>query len=214
MHITYENHDYSVLRENYTRSLEVDRFDGNAILLIRNPFRSFISRRALIQQRCEHALNLDDSYIQEKGWGQFVVSATAHWERLALEWIRGIKRGGIFYYENLLRNYEPEVERLASTLGLTIDPERYQCAIGQRNIPLHALPEQFVYPSDPYTECQKLTISQAIERVQMALKERNFDPLPLESYQFYQPTEEFCNLECPIEYTVEVVPQIRPGCYA
>ena len=54
--------------ENYTRSLEVDEFDGNAILLIRNPFRSFISLRAFRPKKYDKALlNLDDSYIQEKG---------------------------------------------------------------------------------------------------------------------------------------------------
>jgi len=66
--ILTKTHDYSVIRENYTRSLEVDEFDGNAILLIRNPFRSFISLRAFRPKKYDKALlNLDDSYIQEKG---------------------------------------------------------------------------------------------------------------------------------------------------
>ena len=43
----------------------MDKFDGNAILLIRNPFRSLISYRALIHYNSHKPTSLNETYLQE-----------------------------------------------------------------------------------------------------------------------------------------------------
>ena len=61
-------HDFSITQQvNYTKSEQVDKFDGNAILLIRNPFRSLISYRAFDYYRIHKPASLNETYIQEKG---------------------------------------------------------------------------------------------------------------------------------------------------
>jgi len=194
-------HDFSITQQvNYTKSEQVDKFDGNAILLIRNPFRAIMSNRAYWIYRNHQPVSLNESYIQEKGWGNFVKQGIFHWERLATDWIRGLKRGGIFYYEIMTTDFESEMKRLAIVMGIPLDEKRFECAVSEKKTPIHAIPPEmnYVYPTDPYTECQKLQISQAIDRVQLVLKERNLDPLPVELYTFYKPSEEFCGLDCTV----------------
>jgi len=205
-------HDFDVIRNtNYTKSEQVDKFDGNAILLIRNPFRSLISYRAFDYYKIHKPASLNETYIQEKGWGNFVKTTILHWERLATDWIRGLKRGGIFYYERITADFESEMVRLANVMGILLDQKRFECAVSQKKTSIHSIPPHYVYPTDPYTECQKLRISQAIDRVQLVLKERNLDPLPVELYEFYEPSEKFCDLDCPVKYIVPVRPPPRPA---
>ena len=61
-------HDFSITQQvNYTKSEQVDKFDGNAILLIRNPFRAIMSNRAFWIYHNHQPVSLNESYIQEKG---------------------------------------------------------------------------------------------------------------------------------------------------
>jgi hypothetical protein len=206
--LTTRTHDYSVMRQkNYTKSEEVDEFDGNAILLIRNPFRAIISHRAILEYLRHRPASLNETYIEDEGWGLFVETGITHWERLATDWIRGLKRGGIFYHERMTTDFESEMKRLAIVMGIPLDQKRFECAVSEKKTSIHAIPPEmnYVYPTDPYTQCQKLRISQAIDRVQLVLKERNLDPLPVELYEFYEPSEKFCDLDCPVKYIVPVL---------
>ena len=66
--LTTRTHDFSVMRQtNYTKSEEVDEYDGNAILLIRNPFRAIMSRRALSQYLKNRPASLNETYIEDEG---------------------------------------------------------------------------------------------------------------------------------------------------
>ena len=56
------------------------------------------------------------------------------WEALALVWIAGLERGGVVYYENMLRNLDTELVRLMRMLGVdAIDPERLNCVLKHAN---------------------------------------------------------------------------------
>ena len=66
--LTTRTHDFSVMRQtNYTKSEEVDEYDGNAILLIRNPFRAIISHRAILEYLKNRPASLNETYIEDEG---------------------------------------------------------------------------------------------------------------------------------------------------
>lgn len=67
--------------------------------------------------------------ITNLAWDDFVGRSIAGWEVLALVWIRGLKQGGIIYYERLQRETKPELERLTKMLGLTYDEKRLNCVL-------------------------------------------------------------------------------------
>ena len=64
---------------------------------------------------------------QLTGWGLFVETGITHWERLATDWIRGLKRGGIFYHERMTTDFESEMKRLAIVMGIPLDQKRFEC---------------------------------------------------------------------------------------
>lgn len=55
--------------------------------------------------------------------------SVAAWETLATVWIRGLKQGGVIYYERLRHETKSELERLLTMLGLRYDHERLQCVL-------------------------------------------------------------------------------------
>lgn len=62
-------------------------------------------------------------------WDNFVSRSVAGWETLATVWIRGLKQGGIIYYERLHRETRSELKRLLKMLGLGYDKERLECVL-------------------------------------------------------------------------------------
>lgn len=55
--------------------------------------------------------------------------SVAAWETLADVWIRGLKQGGIIYYERLRHNTQSELKRLMDMLGMSADESRFDCAL-------------------------------------------------------------------------------------
>jgi hypothetical protein len=53
----------------------------------------------------------------------------AGWETLASVWIRGLKQGGVIYYERLHRETRSELKRLLKMLGLKYDKDRLECVL-------------------------------------------------------------------------------------
>ena len=138
---------------------------------------------------------------------------------LATVWIRGLKRGGVVYYEKLRRNTRTQLLRMAEMLGIPdVNKDRLDCVLrhnqdnsfkrsesGSKNYPkycrfnthihvvLHNNSFFFFYPcvQESFTESQHLLILKSIQNVQLALKERGFDPLPVELYDFYTPMYQY-----------------------
>ena len=67
--------------------------------------------------------------ISFKDWDSFVSRSIAGWETLATVWIRGLKHGGIIYYERLRHETESELKRLMAMLGLSYDNGRLECVL-------------------------------------------------------------------------------------
>jgi len=66
------------------------------------------------------------------GWGTFVDNQIKVWEKLYTVWIKGVKRGGIIYYERIEADTETELLRLGGLMGLTwIDKNRLHCALNR-----------------------------------------------------------------------------------
>lgn len=56
--------------------------------------------------------------------------SVAGWETLATVWIRGLKYGGIIYYERLRYETEKELVRVMRMLGMkNVNRERLQCVL-------------------------------------------------------------------------------------
>ena len=55
--------------------------------------------------------------------------SVAGWETLSTVWIRGLKRGGVIYYERLRHEPRSELLRLVTMLGLNYDSDRLDCVL-------------------------------------------------------------------------------------
>lgn len=62
-------------------------------------------------------------------WDEFLSRSVAGWETLNTVWIRGLKRGGIIYYERLRHEPRSELRRLVTMLGLSYDSDRFDCVL-------------------------------------------------------------------------------------
>ena len=66
-------------------------------------------------------------------WDYLVNQPIADWEILARVWIRGLKQGGVVYYEKLRREPRSELNRLMTLMNFKYDPERFECALRHIN---------------------------------------------------------------------------------
>lgn len=55
--------------------------------------------------------------------------SVAGWETLATVWIRGLKQGGVIYYERLRHETKAELKRLVTMLGLSYDQHKLDCVL-------------------------------------------------------------------------------------
>jgi len=196
-----KDHDNSI--GNPLKKSRIEYYNNEAIVLIRNPFLSILQTRYFnyrYENRKANGNNgsIADRYVEKslfienKGWGTFVEKQLEVWENLYTLWIKGVKRGGIIYYERFEADPETELLRLGGLIGLTwIDKNRLDCAINRGRPNFNVLLDQQVFPysNDLYSPAQKLQISGVIDRVQLLLMEYGFDPLPTEMYEFYEPTD-------------------------
>ena len=99
---------------------------------------------------------------------------------MASMWISGLEKGGVVYYERLRHNTRSELIRLAKMIGVTYDEDRLNCVI--KHSEDNSFKRKSHTNSRPYTTSQRMLINKSIERVQIILKERGLDPLPVEHY--------------------------------
>lgn len=55
--------------------------------------------------------------------------AIASWEMLAKVWIKGLKQGGIVFYELLRKDTKSELKRLMKMISLKYDESRLDCVL-------------------------------------------------------------------------------------
>nr|CAH0104681.1 unnamed protein product [Daphnia galeata] len=211
-----KTHDLSLFSVVYNMALankssekrlnqEVEHFRGDGILVIRNPFKAILSYRNFAFGGNMAGLAPAEAFSQGLGpvkigdrristWDQFISRSVASWELLATVWIRGLKRGGVVYYEKLRRNTGTQLLRMAEMLGIPdVNKDRLDCVLrhNQDNSFKRSESGSKNYPKNPFTESQHLLILKSIQNVQLALKERGFDPLPVELYDFYTPMYQY-----------------------
>ncbi|XP_046645956.1 WSC domain-containing protein 2-like [Daphnia pulicaria] len=184
---------------------EVEHFRGDGILVIRNPFKAILSYRNFAFGGNMAGLAPVEAFKQGiepvkignrkiSTWDQFISRSVASWEMLATVWIRGLKRGGVVYYEKLRRDTGPQLLRMAEMLGIPdVNKDRLECVLrhNQDNSFKRSESGPKNYPKNPFTESQHLLILKSIQSVQLALKERGLDPLPVELYDFYTPMYQY-----------------------
>ena len=78
-------------------------------------------------------MSFDDTFLKIADWDNFVGRSIASWEVLASVWIRGLKQGGIVYYERLRHNTKEELIHLSKMLGVKYDEERLNCVLLHAN---------------------------------------------------------------------------------
>ncbi|XP_046642445.1 WSC domain-containing protein 2-like [Daphnia pulicaria] len=192
-----KTHDFSLDAVLYRlpeaqRTKTLEEFKGKGILIIRNPFKAIRSYRNFEYSGMVGAGVAPENAFTGEKWDNFVSRSVAGWETLASVWIRGLKQGGVIYYERLHRETRSELKRLLKMLGLRYDKDRLECVLR------HTADNSFKRESnnatqteDPYTASQRLLIHKAIDSVQLVLKERGLDPLPVQYYDFYDITPEY-----------------------
>jgi len=176
----------------------IREFQGNGILLIRNPFKAIISYRnhrlgGFVGYASEAAFSQTETPPGGLSWKSFVTRNIESWEELAKVWILNLKRGGVIYYERLVHDTESELRRLLKMLSISsVDEERMDCVLRHKDdTTFKRKPTKL---KNPFNEQQTEMIIQSIKRVQQALKKRNLDPLPVEHYGPYLSKEQIDRL--------------------
>lgn len=68
--------------------------------------------------------------LNRTAWDTFITRSIAAWELLATIWIKGLKRGGVLYYEKLRRDTGPQLLRLTRMLGIeSVSQDRLNCVL-------------------------------------------------------------------------------------
>ena len=69
-------------------------------------------------------------YKLRTDWDKHVTQSIASWETLCIVWIRGLKHGGVVYYEDLRDNTARELIRITNLLGIQlINHNRLNCVL-------------------------------------------------------------------------------------
>jgi len=191
-----KDHDIGL---NTRKESRIEYYNGDAIILIRNPFECIFLTRyyqynyslkigGIAKGNNDSIAGRKNLFIENEGWGTFVDEQIELWENIYSLWIKGVKRGGVIHFERFHADTETELLRLGGLIGLTwIDKNRLDCTLNRGRYTQNK-GQKFPHSNDQYSPAQKLQISGAIDRVQLLLMEYGFDPIPTEMYEFYEPT--------------------------
>ena len=159
-----------------------------AVLLVRDPFRSIISMRHLITNDAKLVRHDLAHGIDFSGpiWRRFVEVQSLYWFELADEWAVGPRHTLLVPYERLVSDPAAELRRMLSFLGVTLTPERLSCTLRHVEGAFHSKRHPVVPSGEVFDAATRRLVWWRIRQLDETLTSRGYQPLPLESYAFYQ----------------------------
>ncbi|KAF0305517.1 WSC domain-containing protein 2 [Amphibalanus amphitrite] len=169
------SHKFSPFPKNVTR---------RAILIIRDPFKSFISLKKY--GKTKSVLNEEDmsELFTGAAWEKFAVAYGRIWLEMNARWIANTEQLHVVTYERLAQDTMAELRSMLQFLDVQPDRRRLQCLAGALDGRAHnhrhgVVPDEQTYPL-PVRSKVWLNIHQ----LNWLLRQRGFPGLPLERYSF------------------------------
>ncbi|XP_051542437.1 WSC domain-containing protein 1-like [Myxocyprinus asiaticus] len=155
---------------------EIEMFNS-AILLMRNPYRSLMAE---FNRKCAgHLGYASDIHWKSKEWSEFVDSYSSWWVSHALTWLRFAHRLLVIHFENLQKDFLPQLKTITTFLNISIPDERLLCLESNRDGHFKRSGSHSL-TFDPFTPEMRACIDKHIRTVDEALRHRNLSGLPQE----------------------------------
>ncbi|XP_006814719.1 sialate:O-sulfotransferase 2-like [Saccoglossus kowalevskii] len=166
--VVYKAHGYADIFES-------------GILLIRNPYDSFVSFYLFHTKGFMANPPLEEVFKDNKNWTNFVKRQHVRWPRIVENWFESGKRVLIVHYEDLVANTIYHLRRMLEFQNITLTPDRLKCLNDDLEGRFHRQhSENFHF--DPYNEELHHIIDADIQKVNSLLKSRNEPPVHKAAY--------------------------------
>lgn len=158
-----------------------------AVVLLRNPYKAVISfwnHRSSANAFGPGLERADlEAELKSDAFCRFAVSEVPFWESSAVDWLRFAPDLLVLHFELFREDFERELKKLAAYIKLELSEERLSCL---RRYPTTKYKRaELRMPENPFCPQAVTMIEAAIVRVNEALRERGFDPLPTHLYQYH-----------------------------
>jgi hypothetical protein len=157
--------------------------NNTAIVLIRNPFKAIIGHRHL--DSGGHTGFAKESEFLGPGWDYFVLVKIRSWEYFYMDWLTSVpdlSKILVINYEDLKDDLENILIQILDFLDFSTDKDRLSCVLEYKEAHKFKRKSKPDLPGDRYTCDQKITIIDAINRVDSALEEATKTRIPFEKY--------------------------------
>lgn len=178
---------------NYNWTPFADGEERRAIILIRDPFKSFIS--LMKYQETQSVLSGDKDFtniFSGKDWQDFVIYYAQHWYDLNDLWIKRTNESVIIPYENLQKNTVSQLKRMLHFLEVRPDPGRLTCLQEHLEGIVHNKRHDVVPDDRIYPQWLKAEVWSHIHQLNINLKDMELPGLPLNMYSF---ADEFSRID-------------------
>ncbi|KAF2352945.1 Myosin VI cargo binding domain [Trinorchestia longiramus] len=175
---------------------DIVRFNGRAVLLLRNPYRALMSYNNFFASG-GHKGYAPVAFYRTLDWAVFIRVFLRRWLLLAKQWLTKGTSVHVLHYELLQEDLTAALTDLLHDLGHPVDPQRLQClqkhSTGQFRRPRQYFPDNLAVFSHP----ARRMIERAIHYVNFLLRERDLRAMPLHLYEFYNETTSFSIVRVP-----------------
>ena len=162
-----------------------------AVLLIRDPFKAFISLKKYGETQSVHTEADMTHLYRGDEWIEFVKGYSRIWFNMNAEWLKSTNETHVIAYERLARDPMTEVSSMLRFLRVEPDPRRIECLRTELEGGVHNLRHGVVPDDQTYPLAVRAHLWSHIHQLHWMLKDRGYPGLPLETYSF---ADEFSDL--------------------
>ena len=156
------------------RIANLSALGGEAVLLLRSPWRAVISSWNHLHMRAV------DTDLDTPEFHRFALEEARRWREVAVDWLLSSPRLLVVHYEHLKEDTEREIRRIVAFLRLEPDEQRLVCMRDKKFEGfLRKHKKQIV---NPYRPEARAALTEAAEDVQKILRATNQPPLPFHLY--------------------------------
>ena len=169
-----------------------DNSTRRAVLLIRDPFKSFISLQKF--GATKSVLNPGNMTYLYRGeqWHNFVMGYSQIWYNMNARWLEATNETHVIAYERLTRDPIGELTSLLRFLDVEPDRRRMECLRSHLEGKAHNRRHGIVPDHETYPLQLRARLWSRIHQLNWLLKDRGYPPLPLQTYSF---ADEFSDIQ-------------------
>ncbi len=167
------------------RMAQLDSAQGRCILLLRNPYDAIASWWNHVRSRSHESPGLDTEELEESirsaQFCNFSAQEATLWRNLALDYLTLCGDKLVVFYENVVRDYEPELLRILRFLRVPLGQDRLDC-LRRHPLTKHKRDRSRKEPKEHFCERSRLVVESAVREVAEALQDHMLVDVPKEYY--------------------------------